>query len=136
MEGVLQHKWEVYCSTNGRCIVGIPFLQSLEAWKAQRYKWGAYCRTNWRCTAVLSSRPVGVGGSEALLSFGTSRRFADPQFPVLLLLGFFSHQGKPQNYQGFSVPAEHSKSLEKTEKNAKITKEIARCKLIKQIKTN
>ena len=60
MGGVLPYKWEAYCSTNGRCIVGFPFLQGLEARKVQRYKWGAYCRTNWRCIAVLSPRPVGV----------------------------------------------------------------------------
>ena len=66
MGGALPYKWEAYCSTNGRCTVGLPFLQSLEARKAQRYKWGAYCRTNWRCTAVLSPRPV-VGVSETLL---------------------------------------------------------------------
>ena len=69
MGGVLPHyKWEVYCSTNGRCTVGFPFLQGLEARKVQRYKWGAYCRTNWRCTAVLSPGPVGVGVSETLLT--------------------------------------------------------------------
>ena len=66
MGGVLPYNWEAYCSTNGRCTVGFPFLQGLEARKVQRYKWGAYCRTNWRCTAVLSSRPVGVGVSETL----------------------------------------------------------------------
>ena len=38
-------------STNWRCIASFPFLQSLEASKAQRYKWGSYCGTNWRCTA-------------------------------------------------------------------------------------
>ena len=68
MGGVLPYKWEAYCSTNGRCIAGFPFLRSLEARKARRYKWGAYCRTNWRCTAVLSSRPVGVGLSETSLT--------------------------------------------------------------------
>ena len=35
-------------------------------------------------------------------------------FPVLLFLGFFFYQGKPQNYQGFSVPVKPTKSLEKT----------------------
>ena len=67
MGGVLPYKWEPYCNTNGRCTVGFPFLQGLEARKVQRYKWGAYCRTNWRCTPALSSRPVGVGVSETLL---------------------------------------------------------------------
>ena len=47
--GVLQYKWEPYCSTNGRCTVGFPSLQGVEARKIQRYKWGEYCRTNWRC---------------------------------------------------------------------------------------
>ena len=61
MGGILPYKWEAYCSTNGRCTVGFPFLQGLKARKVQRYKWGAYCRTNWGCTAVLSSRPVGLG---------------------------------------------------------------------------
>ena len=37
--------------------------------------------------------------------------------PVLLFLGFY--QGKPQNCQGFSFPAEPIKSLEKTEKTLK-----------------
>ena len=68
MGGVLPYKWEAYCSTNGRCTVGFPYLQGLEARKVQQCKWGAYCRTNWRCTAVLSSRPVGVGFSETLLN--------------------------------------------------------------------
>ena len=36
---VLPYKSEAYCSTDGRCTVGFPFLQSLEARKAQRYKW-------------------------------------------------------------------------------------------------
>ena len=67
MGGVLPYKWEAYCSTNGRCTVGFPFLQGLKARKAQRYKWGACCRTNWRCTAALFPRPVGVGVSETLL---------------------------------------------------------------------
>ena len=50
MGGVLPYTWEAYCSTNGRCTVGFPFLQGLEATKVQRYKWGGgYCRTNWRC---------------------------------------------------------------------------------------
>ena len=66
MGGVLQYKWEAYCSTNGRRIAGFPFLRSLEARKIQRYKWGAYCRTNWRCTAVLFRQVVGVGVSETL----------------------------------------------------------------------
>ena len=66
MRGVLPYKWEAYCSTNGKCTVGFPFLQGLEARKVQRYKWGAYCRTNWSCTAILYSRPVRVGVSETL----------------------------------------------------------------------
>ena len=61
MGGVLPYKWEEYCNTNGRCFVGLPFLQGLEARKVQRYKWGAHCCKNWRCTAVPSSRPVGWG---------------------------------------------------------------------------
>ena len=68
---VLPYKWEAYCSTNGRCTVGFPFLEGLEARKVQRYngRGGGYCRTNWRCTAVLSSRPVGVGVSETFLRY-------------------------------------------------------------------
>ena len=62
MRGILPYKWEAYCSTNGKCTVGFPFLEGLEARKVQRYNYTAYCRTNWRCTAVLSSRPVGVVG--------------------------------------------------------------------------
>ena len=61
MGGVLPYKWDACCSTSGRCTVGFPILQGLEARKVQRYKWGAYRRTNWGCTAVLSSRPVGPG---------------------------------------------------------------------------
>ena len=68
MGGVLPHKWEAYCSTNGRCTVGFPFLQGLEGREVQRYEWGAYCRTNWRCTAALFPRPVGVGVYETLLN--------------------------------------------------------------------
>ena len=59
---VLPYKWGAYCSTNGGCIGGFPFVRSLEARKVRRYKWGAYCRTNWRCTAVLFRQVVGVGG--------------------------------------------------------------------------
>ena len=51
MGGVLRCGWRVYCSTNGRCTALFPFLQSLEASKAQRYKWGAYCGTHWGCAA-------------------------------------------------------------------------------------
>ena len=35
MGGALPYKWEAYCSTNGRCTVGLPFLQVLEARKVQ-----------------------------------------------------------------------------------------------------
>ena len=70
MRGVLPYKWEAYCSTNGSCIVGFPFLQGFRSMKAQRYEWGAYCRTNWRCTAVLSPRPVGVSDSSEWLKSG------------------------------------------------------------------
>ena len=66
MGGVLPYKQEAYCSTNGRCTVGFPFLGSLEARKVRRYKRGAYCRTNWRCTAVLFRQVAGVGVSETL----------------------------------------------------------------------
>ena len=69
MGGVLPYKREAYCRTNGRRTAGFPFLRSLEARKVRRYKWGAYCRTNWRCTAVLSSRPVGVGVSETVPNY-------------------------------------------------------------------
>ena len=57
--GVLPYKWEAYCSGNGRCTVGFPFLRGLEARKVQRYKWGGvlpykwgvYCSTFWTgCT--------------------------------------------------------------------------------------
>ena len=65
--GVLLYKWEAYCSTNGRCIVGFPFLQGLAARKALRYKWGGVLPYKVRCAAVLSPRPVGVGVSETLL---------------------------------------------------------------------
>ena len=63
---------EAYCSTNGRCTVGFPFFQGLEARKAQRYKWRAHCRTTWRSIAILSPRPVGVRVSETLLIYQTS----------------------------------------------------------------
>ena len=33
-------KWEAYCSTNGRCIAGLPCLQGLETRKVQRQIWG------------------------------------------------------------------------------------------------
>ena len=82
MGGVLPYKWEACCSTNGRCTVGFPFLQGFEARKVQRYKWGAYCRTNWRCTAVLSSRRVGVGVSETLLTQEWARQNQTKERPV------------------------------------------------------
>ena len=37
--GVLPYKWEAYCSTNERRIVGFPFLQGLEAREVQPYYW-------------------------------------------------------------------------------------------------
>ena len=64
---VLPYKWEADCSTNRRCPVGFPFLQSSEVWKVQQDRWGADCRTNWRCSAVLSPRPVRVRASKTLL---------------------------------------------------------------------
>ena len=69
---VLPYKWEAYCRTNGRCTVGFPFLQGLEARKVQRYKWGAYCHTNWRCIVVLSLGLVGVVVSDTLLNLGAT----------------------------------------------------------------
>ena len=52
MGGVLRCKWEAYCGTNGRCTAAFPYLQGLEASKAQRYKWGGGdCGINWKCTA-------------------------------------------------------------------------------------
>ena len=49
-------------ATNWRCIAAFPFLQGLEASKAQHYKWGLHCSTNWRCTAALFRQFVRVGG--------------------------------------------------------------------------
>ena len=50
--------YKAYRGTNGRCAVAFPFLEGLEASKAQRYKWRAYCGTNWRCTASTFQRHV------------------------------------------------------------------------------
>ena len=61
MGGVLQYKWEVYC--------WVSLSSRLRSQEGPAIQMGAYCRTNWRCTAVLSSRPVGVGVSETLLIF-------------------------------------------------------------------
>ena len=36
----MRYKKEAYCSTNWRCTAAFPFLQGLEASKAQHYKWG------------------------------------------------------------------------------------------------
>ena len=63
---VLPYKREAYCRTNGRRSL-FSRLRSREA-PAIQMGGGAYCRTNWRLTAVLSSRPVGVGVSETLLT--------------------------------------------------------------------
>ena len=114
MGGVLPYKWEVYCSTNGRCTAGFPFLQGLEDRKVQRYKWGAYCRTNWRCTAVLSPRPVGVEVSETVTeTHGFSRpevpnsRFAPRFSPSLIhgLCAFFASNSR--FFYLFSGPSWH-----------------------------
>ena len=59
--GILPYKRESYSSTNGRCTVGLPFLQGFRSQGGTAIQRGAYCRTNWRCTAALSPRPVGVG---------------------------------------------------------------------------
>ena len=61
MGGVLPYKWEAYCSTNGRCTVGFPFLQGLEARKVQQCKWGAYCRTNWSVLPYFLRDQQGLG---------------------------------------------------------------------------
>ena len=39
-EAYCRYKWEAYCSTNWRRIAAFPFLESLEASKAQSYKCG------------------------------------------------------------------------------------------------
>ena len=62
MGGARWYKWEAYCGTNWRCTAAFPFLQGLEANRAQRHKWGVYCGANWRCTAVLVRQVVRVGG--------------------------------------------------------------------------
>ena len=36
MEGVLLYKWEAYCSANGRCTAGFPYLQGLQVRKVQQ----------------------------------------------------------------------------------------------------
>ena len=79
MRGVLPYKWEAYCSTNGRCIAGFPFLRSLEARKVRRYKWGAYCRTNGGRTAVLFRQVVGVGVSKTLLTSESLAHYENSQ---------------------------------------------------------
>ena len=66
---VLLYKWEAYCTAkkrraavqNGRCTAGFPFLQGLEARKAQQYKWGVYCRTNWGVLQYFSDELYGLG---------------------------------------------------------------------------
>ena len=73
MGGVLQYKWEVYCwvSLSSR-------LRSQE---------GPAIQMGGRCTAVLSSRPVGVGVSETLL-------ILHHQNPVLHRCNSLLHQCK------------------------------------------
>ena len=59
------YNWEAYYGTDGRCTAVFPFLEGLEASKAQRYKWGAYCGTNWRCAATtFSDKLYGLGVPE------------------------------------------------------------------------
>ena len=42
----LPYKWEAYCHTNGRCTVGFPFLQGLEARKVHdAHGWRAAVQT-------------------------------------------------------------------------------------------
>ena len=43
------YNWEASCSTNGKCIAGLPFLHCLEARKVSDTN-GGECCTNWRCT--------------------------------------------------------------------------------------
>ena len=70
MGGILPYKWEAYCSINGRCAVGFPFLQGLEARKVQRYKWGTYRRTN-------------LGASQMTTKFLTIKFAKFPNFIVM-----------------------------------------------------
>ena len=98
MGGVVPYKWEVYCSANGRCTVGFPILQGLEARTVQRYTWGAYCRTNWRCIAVLFSRPVGVGVSETPLK---TALVLGGRFGFFLCSG--EGRGSPRRQEGVGV---------------------------------
>ena len=93
MGGVLQHKWEAYCSTNGRRIAGFPFPRSLEARKVGRCKWGAYCRTNWRCTAVLFRQVVGVGVSETLPNRSNRTPVNETHAPLVSPFSLYQSQG-------------------------------------------
>ena len=74
MGGVLPYKWEVYCWVSLSSRLRSQEGPAIQMGGVLPYKWGAYCRTNWRCTAVLSSRPVGVGVSETLLIFFRTRQ--------------------------------------------------------------
>ena len=64
MGGVLRYKWEAYCGTNGRCTAAFPFLQGLEASKAQRYKWGGVLRYKLEVYCqYFSDKLYGIGGA-------------------------------------------------------------------------
>ena len=79
MGAVLQYKWEVV-------LLGFPFFKAQKPGKSSATNGGAYCRTNWRCTAILSSRPVGVGVSETLLRVGVSEALLKEVGVMLWLL--------------------------------------------------
>ena len=76
--------------------------------------------------AQRSPRPFGPGTPKE-----SEKSVPGPEAPGSPALSFFSLvfwflSRKPQNYQGFSVPAEPTRSLEKIEKTPKITKEKKR----------
>ena len=92
MGGVLWYKWEAYCGTNRRCIAAFPFLQGLEASKAQRYKWEAYCGTNWR--RIASTFQTSCTGWGFLNSAHKCQKIGQKMKEILFLIS------QPQSTQG------------------------------------
>ena len=89
---VLPYKLEAYCSTNGRCTVGFPFLQGLEAREVQRYKWGGvlpyklevFCSTFSETSTLQTLTSLNKEVRPFFLGDNSIWRFPSVSFPLAI----------------------------------------------------